>query len=53
MPKEDFKRENVIWLVYGNKEFEPCCGKVIHITEKQLEKLHQVDTRSSFDDRSR
>lgn len=53
MPKEDLKRENVIWLVYGNKEFEPCCGKVIHITEKQLEKLHQVDTRSSFDDRSR
>lgn len=53
MPKEDLKRENVVWLVYGNKRFEPCCGKVIHITEKQLEKLHQVDTRNSFDDFSR
>lgn len=53
MPKEDLKRENVIWLVYGNEEFEPCCGKVINITEKQLEKLHQVDTRDSFDDMSR
>ena len=53
MPKEDLKRENVIWLVYGNEEFEPCCGKVVHITEKQLEKLHQVDKRSSLDDRSR
>jgi len=50
MPKEDLKRENVIWLVYGNEEFEPCCGKVIHITEKQLEKLQQVDTRTSYED---
>ena len=43
MPKEDLKKENVIWLVYGNKDFQPCCGKVINITEKQLEKLYQVD----------
>ena len=39
MPKEDLKRENIIWLVYGNKDFKPCCGKVINITEKQLEQL--------------
>lgn len=43
MPKEDLKRENIIWLVYGNKDFNPCCGKVINITEKQLEQLHQID----------
>jgi predicted metal-dependent peptidase len=42
MPKEDLKRENVIWMVYGNKSFNPCCGRVINITEKQLGKLHQV-----------
>lgn len=42
MPKDDLKRENVIWLVYGNRHFKPCCGKVIHITEKQLEQLHLV-----------
>lgn len=49
MPKEDLKRENVIWLVYGNKNFYPCCGKVINITEKQLEKLHQIDISSTLE----
>ena len=53
MPKEDLKRENIIWLVYGNKAFSPCCGKVINITEKQLEQLHQIDKGSSMDDLSR
>lgn len=53
MPKEDLKRENIIWLVYGNKDFKPCCGKVINITEKQLEQLHQIDKSSSMDDISR
>lgn len=47
MPKEDLKNENVIWLVYGNEKFKPCCGKVINITEDQLERLHfcQNETR--------
>ena len=53
MPKEDLKRENVIWLVYGNKAFNPCCGKVINITEKQLEQLHQIDKNSYIEGRSR
>ena len=53
MPKDDLKRENVIWLVYGNEDFKPCCGKVINITEKQLEQLHQIDKNSSMDDISR
>ncbi len=53
MPKEDLKRENIIWLVYGNKDFKPCCGKVINITEKQLEQLHQIDKSSYMDDISR
>lgn len=42
MPKEDLKKENVVWLVYGNEEFEPCCGKIINMTERQLEKLYVV-----------
>lgn len=50
MPKEDLKRENIIWLVYGNKDFKPCCGKVINITEKQLEQLHKIDKSSSMDE---
>ena len=53
MPKEDLKRENIIWLVYGNKDFRPCCGKVINITEKQLEQLHPVDKSSSMEDMNR
>lgn len=43
MPKEDLKKENVIWLVYRKKDFNPCCGKVIYITERQLEKLNVGD----------
>ena len=53
MPKEDLKRENIIWLVYGNEDFKPCCGKVINITERQLEQLHQIDKSSYVKDRSR
>lgn len=40
MPKEDLRGENIIWLVYGNESFNPCCGKVIQISEKQLEEMH-------------
>lgn len=53
MPKEDLKRENIIWLVYGNKNFNPCCGKVINITERQLEQLHLVNRDTSIEDVSR
>lgn len=53
MPKDDLKKENVIWLVYGNKDFKPCCGKVINITEKQLEQLHQIDKGDFTDDMDR
>lgn len=50
MPKDDLKRENVIWLVYGNRHFKPCCGKVIDITEKQLEQMHEIYENTSMDD---
>ena len=53
MPKEDLKRENVIWIVYGNSSFNPCCGKVININEKQLEKLQQIYKSKSEDDKDR
>lgn len=53
MPKEDLKRENIIWLVYGNKAFNPCCGKVINITERQLEQLHLASRDDSIGDVSR
>ena len=53
MPKEDLKGENVIWLVYGNRDFAPCCGKVINISQKQLKRLQQVSKDSSREDESR
>ena len=53
MPKEDLKRENVVWIVYGNSSFNPCCGKVININEKQLEKLQQIYKSKSEDDKDR
>lgn len=43
MPKEDLKGENVIWIVYGNKNFKPCCGKVIHLSEKEINKLSNLE----------
>lgn len=30
MPKKDLEKVNVIWIVYDNPQFKPCCGKVIH-----------------------
>ena len=39
MPKEDLKGTNVIWLVYSNRDFHPCCGKVIDVYPKDLQNL--------------
>ena len=39
MPKTDLKGTNVIWLVYSNRNFSPCCGKVIQISERDLQNL--------------
>ena len=41
MPAEDTKRINVIWLVYENKNFAPCCGKVINVQPKKI-----IDTQT-------
>lgn len=52
MPKEDLKGEQIIWIVYGNKNFQPCCGKVIQITQQQLEQLNNVE-QAIYSDRTR
>ena len=36
MPQEDLKGTNVLWLVYDNRDFHPCCGKVIYVDKKQF-----------------
>ena len=50
MPKDDLKKENIIWLVYGNVDFNPCCGKVINITERQLERLNSIYKHYEIED---
>jgi len=37
MPKYDLKNVNVIWIVYGDKDFNPCCGKVIQVSVSQFQ----------------
>ncbi len=39
MPKDDLKGTNVIWLVYSNRHFNPCCGKVIDVYPKDLQNM--------------
>ncbi|MCL2473557.1 MAG: VWA-like domain-containing protein [Alphaproteobacteria bacterium] len=36
MPDASTKGINVIWLVYGDEEFNPICGKVIRVPPKQI-----------------
>lgn len=53
MPKEDLKHENVLWLVYGNSSFRPCCGKVINITEEQIKMMQSCQLDGESKGRSR
>lgn len=48
MPKSDLKGVNVLWLVYRNRNFHPCCGKVIDIYEKDLQSM--VNAEQDYDD---
>lgn len=36
MPTPQTKHINVIWLVYGNKNFNPVCGKVIQVDKSTV-----------------
>jgi len=42
MPKADLKKTMVYWLVYDNRNFKPCCGKVIFIDPKELNKMNII-----------
>ena len=39
MPHEDTKNVNVIWIVYENRDFHPCCGKVIDIDPISMKEI--------------
>lgn len=36
MPDASTRNVNVIWLVYGNEEFNPICGRVIRVRPSQI-----------------
>ena len=36
MPKKDLKDVDVIWIVYDNDYFKPCCGKVINVKSSEF-----------------
>ncbi|MBE6453212.1 MAG: hypothetical protein E7012_06990, partial [Alphaproteobacteria bacterium] len=36
MPEKDLKNVNVIWLIYNNDDFRPCCGKVVYVDAGQI-----------------
>ena len=48
MPKNDLKDVNVIWLVYENRDFSPCCGKVIQINSKEFSDYDQDEDECCF-----
>jgi len=37
-PSEDLKKVKMLWLVYENKDFDPVCGKVIHVDPDEFTK---------------
>lgn len=47
MPKEDLSKVNVLWLVFDNQRFKPCCGKVIFVNRNELD---YMTTQSKSDD---
>jgi predicted metal-dependent peptidase len=42
MPDAGCAGINIIWLVYGNEEFNPICGKVIRVAQKQIEQNYLI-----------
>lgn len=48
MPKDDLSKVNVIWLVFENKYFHPCCGKVIYVEREKLEYLNSANKNVDF-----
>lgn len=45
MPREDLKDVNVIWIVFDNRDFHPCCGKVIYVDSKEI-----IDEEDEYED---
>lgn len=53
MPKDDLKGTNVIWLVYENRDFHPCCGRVIDVYPKNLQIKNNIIRNKNGEDLGR
>lgn len=42
MPDDSTRKINVIWLVYGNEEFNPVCGRVIRVKPQQIHQSYMM-----------
>lgn len=51
MPTPETKNMNVIWLVYGNRDFHPICGKVIYLDPAQVKQHLLIKNPLSSRDR--
>ena len=36
MPSDDLKEEKILWVVFKNKNFMPCCGKVVYVDKNKI-----------------
>ena len=39
MPRSDLRGKNIIWLVWGNEDFEPVCGRVIRVAPNTMSRM--------------
>lgn len=49
MPKDDLSKINVLWLVFDNKDFKPCCGKVIFVNRRELDFMTTKSSSNEFE----
>lgn len=36
MPSDDLKEEKILWVVFKNKNFNPCCGKIVFVDKDKI-----------------
>jgi predicted metal-dependent peptidase len=42
MPDDSTRGMNIIWLVYGDEDFDPVCGRVIRVRQKPIEQNYEL-----------
>ena len=44
---------DAVWIVFGNKKINPKCGKVINITQEQLDRLYSFEINNAYNRKTR